>query len=323
MENTIKHQQNLLRKFYTAWVDCQTGLQTKEEEKEMHTFYQYLKSLITPKKTDTPINEDPDIIVKKGFEETLSFLVRNLEPEKIFLLPQYSDQAARHLLVVICDDEHRPVEELIRLQEHECLKKENIVLQLLRASAFENNPNIYLTVTCNEESLLYDNGYFALPAISEEGYMNTKVTANECFYDGLEKMQTFLEGAKIYQEDNPPMAAFNLHQAAEVILSSLLESITGKITSFKSLKNLIQSSLYLNPEILKTMGNGSKQDEYLTDLLEKNHSSYGHSNNYAITAQEVDTLITWVSELCTVADYTFNEWSARFDQYFLNLAEHE
>jgi hypothetical protein len=325
MKNTIKHQQNMLGKFYSAWTGSQTGTKVKEEEQEMYAFYQHLKVLITPQEEGirSSITERPDLTIKKGFEEAISFLVRNIEPEKIFLLPQCSDNKEHHLLVIIPDDEVRLFEELIKLQDDECLKKDHIVLQLLKASIFENTPTIYFAVTCNEESLLYDNGYFALPVTTEEVFMSTKAIASECFYSGLEKMETFLEGAKIYQEDNPPMAAFHLHQAIDIILNSLLKSITGKITQGQTLGKLLQSSLCCNPEILQTLGTGSKEDNRLMDLLEAGYSGYCYSNNYIITAEEVDILITWVSELYTIAEDTFTEWSSKYDLYFLNPADHE
>ena len=278
--------------------------------------------------TDTAVKSVNQIAAKDFaiFQQAIDFLIETIEPEKIFLTPDFQQTGERKLIVVIRENDHSTFEEREKLQDHPLLKKQRITLQFIKGYGLEceyQSSPIYLTVSCNRKTLIYDNGCFALAEMDKAALMEFKTTANSQFYKGLERMDTFLNSAIIFWEHNPAMAAFHLHQAMELGLNALIRSVTGTVKTTHLIRRLLQSSLICGTEIYQIMSTGDEAGEQSIDQLEEAYLGYRYKNNYQVTAQCVANLIEKVTKLRNAIEINFLDWLLRYELEILDMPDHE
>ena len=278
--------------------------------------------------TDNALKSVNQIAAKDfgSFQQAIYFLIETIEPEKIFLTPDFHQTGNRNLVVVIRENDHSTSEEREKLLDHPLLKKQCIILQFIKGYALEcdyQSSPIYLTVTCNRKTLIYDNGCFALTEMDKTALLKFNATANGQFYKGLEKMDTFLNSAIIFWEDNPAMAAFHLHQAMELGLNALIRAVTGTVKTTHLIRKLLQSSLLCGTEIYQLMSTGDEAGEQSIDQLEEAYLGYRYKNNYQITAQCVANLIEKVTKLRNAIEINFLDWLLRYELEILDMPDHE
>lgn len=325
MENSITHQQNLLNIFYNLRFDTYTDLAVEYRSAKFSNKTPQQSTVHQAIMNQSPVNQEGDQAIGT-FQQAINFLVQTIAPEKIFLTPDFQETGNSHLIIIVREDDHATFQEREKLQEHPLLKREHITLQFIKGYAFEceyQSCPIYFSVTCNPQTLVYDDGCFALPELNRAALADVKTKANQLFYQGMERMDTFLDSAIIFRTTNPEVAAFHLHQAVELGLNALVRSVTGAVKTTHVLRRLLQSTLPCNPEIYQIMTDGQAADEQLLDQLEEGYLGYRYKNNYQMTTQHLTQLIAKVTALRNAVESTFLEWLLRYELEILDIPDYE
>lgn len=252
-------------------------------------------------------------------KKSIALIADRLQPEKIFLMEQEEDNNTRHLVIIMPDNEQNDPAEIHQLPELSQLTKQNVKFSIIKSTTceaqFKVSP-IYFTVTCNAQTLAYDDGYFAVLEGMETSLFADKEQASLCFYNGMERMNELLADAKVNSKNNHIQAALSLHTATATCLSTLLASITGEISNTKQLKQLFESAACLNSGLQEVFTDGSTTDERLLKVLDEANSKSNVSMPVAVA--DVHELITRITHLQELAEKTFADWLGRYEFHFLN-----
>lgn len=265
------------------------------------------------------INNCPPFYKNLNLYETIAVLVQQLEPEKIFLVPDQTQ--VPQLLVIIPDHDLRTIKELLSLKKIMLLSKNGHKLQLIKASTFENNfqiSPIYSTVTCNAESLLYDDGYYALPSLSERELLIARDRINNKFSENMADAKMMLTGARCYRKSIPLQAVSYLKQAVILCLTTFTQAITGQLNNTSSLKELLKMSATCNQQIPMVF----VKDQYdlrLLALLEADGPEFPVNKSLTVKRSDVDALIEKIISLCDLAERTFANWMNRYNTQILKF----
>jgi len=252
-------------------------------------------------------------------KESIALIADTLQPEKIFLMEQEEDNHTRNLVIIMPEIEQGDAVEIHQLQGLNQLTKQNINFRNIKSTTYETlfkvSP-IYFTVTCNKQTLAYDDGYFAVLEGKETNLFADKEHASLCFDSGMERMTELLAEAKTYSESNSNQAALRLYTATATCLNTLLTSLTGEISSTSQLNELIESVALLNCGVHQIFTDGTSKDERLLNILHEANSR--NSVNSPVAVADVDELITRITLLQKIAESTFADWLGRYEFHFLN-----
>ncbi|SEB22313.1 hypothetical protein [Pedobacter hartonius] len=169
---------------------------------------------------------------EKNFPAVVNFIADVIEPEKIYCLNHRTDSDGRDhadLILVIPEKYPQTFEEIETVLNFAVLKHIHVSCTLFKSSFFHKmvgEGHIYFSLTCNTESLVYDDGSKPLPVLRLDNRPEKIEKTKHDFYTGLTKAKTFYEAAQSYRDDNFILSAFLLHQAAELGLRALNRSLT-------------------------------------------------------------------------------------------------
>lgn len=116
------------------------------------------------------------------------------------------------------------------------------------------------------------------------------------FYDAAD----FMDGIMLYHKKNKfRKAAFFLHQAAEHFYNAVLLIFTGYKPKTHNLDKLRHYAKHLSPELFLIFPFPAKnvQEEHLFDLIKKGYIDARYKDDYIITEDELQQLISKVNEM--------------------------
>ena len=235
-------------------------------------------------------NQHPQLITPNTpLQRIIRFLTETILPERIFLL----SEEPFDLLVVLPDQADKPYSFYETMIEMACMEAV-VHFSLHKSSDLARQlagGHVFYATACTPGRLVYENGKTAFPVTppgkTEVLYRQTK----ERFTPGYRRAGLFLETAEeYYRKGEKDMAAFMLHQAAELTFRSVVLGLMDHDTrshDFTVLKNYCRRCApalnHIVPdELLHTLGKA-----YLA-------ARYG---SFEIEDRVLQTLIQKVSQL--------------------------
>lgn len=201
-------------------------------------------------------------------------IINSIQPERVFLADSYFRHQPNNpdLLIILPDSCPRSFDEChmsiadgakgLPPFTYTLYRSTDIMRRLLEG-------DIYFSVACAPDNLLYDCGKRAMPLTLKERAKAILVKAGRDFYLGYSRGVSFLESAwYAYRRDEPELTVFLLHQAVELPLRSLLVALTGYELKSHSISKLFQYCRRCAPQIMEIIDPESEQGRRLLILLD-------------------------------------------------------
>lgn len=164
-----------------------------------------------------------------------------------------------------------------------------------------------------EGILLYDAGNIPLAEQRELSTTERKAIAQEDFNYWYGDAVKFVKGALLYANDKDlNMAAFMLHQAAERTYNAAILVFTGYKPRTHNLNKLLKLCRDFSPELAAVLGNSTKEESHLFNLLKKAYIDARYKKQYAITVEELNALIDRIAKLQAITERICNEKIAAY-----------
>lgn len=214
----------------------------------------------------------------------IEFLVMAIHPAKIYLLPQDDQDSYFNLLIVISSKYNlpfsklEPILELIYALDYKVtcsLHNEGLVRESLKSG------QIYFSLNCRPEYLLYDDGQFEYPETNEEIMKVLKREARKVFATSYGKAQAFYGSAlQLLEANDKTLIGFMLQQSAELTYRGILKAIFGadhKTHELRILKKLVRRASRKLCDIFK---NDDPEDMKLMHQLERAYVDARYQDEY-------------------------------------------
>ena len=160
-----------------------------------------------------------------------------------------------------------------------------------------------------EGILLYDSGEYELAEAGKLPPEKMKQLAEKDFQKWFEKANGFLEGTEFYlQKNRLNHAAFSLHQATESFFYCTLLVLTGYKPKLHNIEKLNKLCSAHNHEFLRIFPRGSEQEKTCFKLLKAAYIDARYNDNYSITQEQLQYLITRVETLKTTTESICKQW---------------
>lgn len=165
----------------------------------------------------------------------------------------------------------------------------------------------------NEGIALYDSGDCELATPRDLNYSEIKQLAQKFYAKTLAKGERFLYHAQIdYRDQEFVECAFFLHQATEYLLKSIpLVFILYRYKEHE-LKFLLDMCKKHTLELVNIFPYKTKQERHVFDQLCKAYVEARYNDNFVVTKEEIDALLSKIEHLRNVVEKVCKE---RFDYY--------
>jgi HEPN domain-containing protein len=154
---------------------------------------------------------------------------------------------------------------------------------------------------------VYSNGEDPItpaPAITDPA---VKQKAINDFNAGYTRAQSFLTSAKHHLANGEKaIAAFMLHQAAELTLRAVVLSLMGFDARTHSIEVLKKHSRRCMPQVNNVLPANDEDEAQLLKVLDKAYLGARYSANYSIYEEHLHLLMQTVTTLQAVAKESFN-----------------
>jgi HEPN domain-containing protein len=260
---------------------------------------------------------------RQQIQSISSVIVQLIDPEKIFLFGIYGIDggvgsgllAETHfsglmggydLLVVTRREERRSDFELQDIMEGRCRAFSPITVlshDIDYVNARLSEGHYFFTMIRRDAILLYDAGHVPLA----EGVMPDlgliRKTAQHDFERWRRQSRAFFQSALFNRsQQEPNIAIFLLHQAAEHIYQAILLAFTGYKPCTHNLDKLRRYTNRFSIELAFLFPRNSAEEDHLFILLLKGYVEARYKEEYTITAGELDLITTRIESLLSIAD---------------------
>lgn len=239
-----------------------------------------------------------------------SFIVQTIRPERIYRILhqplQVGAELTTDLLIVI--PEWLPLKQFTATEtliEAGSIAGSNLHFSLHHANQVKTaiaEGNIFFSMVCNQENLLYWSNSNHWPQIIPEKVKNAKQKALLLFQQGFAKATAFLKHAEQNRQHNDDLlTAFFLQQATELCCRAILVSLTGldkKTHAITTLKKCCRRCTTVVDEVFPLV---TEEDKRLQQLLDDAYLNNRYCNNYTITVTDLDVLTKKVAQLHNAA----------------------
>jgi HEPN domain-containing protein len=257
---------------------------------------------------------------KNKFQESLPELYRFLTgfagAQKIFSLAQHSGTPAYvDLMIVMPEMPLSPPMQLIMAMELAGVDSHNVAGTICQSAYLDKmlaEGQIYYTLACNPETLVYSNTDWKKPVIDAPLRKQMIEKAEKTFYEGFGKAQTFFETAKM-QQKVPAITLFLLHQAIEICLFTLMKALTGRAKHTHHLEEMLLYSFRYDDQLPLLFMDGDEENERLLDLLNESYYDSRYTDRYHAAAQDVKVCLEKVKKLHEITEETFLELVKRYE----------
>lgn len=253
-------------------------------------------------------------LIESSLKEACGLIIKLIGPEKIFLLGSYENEQDKRifydLLIIISGGMNRPHNDYNVIIEHISMKIYPITGIFVKANDLFKRMaagHIYFSRVCRSDNLLYDDGTHPLPVpdtISVDGII---ARSEKDFNNGLQRAKFFLEGAHLYSErKEKELAAFMLHQAAELTYRAISKSLTDHEVFSHDLNSLRRECRRCAPCIMRIFPGDGGEEKRLLSLLQKAYVNTRYKDNYEISECDLTTLLRRIERLHLAARNIFS-----------------
>ena len=151
--------------------------------------------------------------------------------------------------------------------------------------------------------LLYDSGQYKLARRRKLDFAEIRERAQKYFDDKFTTAIDFINGVKFYYENGRyKMAAFHLHQSAEILLRTV--SLVHILYSPKNhdLDELLRSCKAYTIELCRAFPRNTPEEERLFDLLQRSYIESRYNPDFEITKTDIEALVPKVERLRDIVE---------------------
>lgn len=253
-------------------------------------------------------------LIESSLKEACKVIIKLIGPEKIFLLGSYENEQDKRtlydLLITITASANRPYNEYNVIMEHIGMKIYPVTGTFVKANDLLKRMavgHIYFSRVCRSENLLYDDGVHPLPVPDTIPVDDIIARAERDFNNGLQRAKFFLEGARHYSEKKEnDLAAFMLHQAAELTYRAISKSLTDHELFSHDLSSLRRKCQRCAPGIMQIFPGDNEEEKRLLNLLQKAYVHTRYKDNYEICECDLTALLMRIEQLHLAARNIFS-----------------
>jgi HEPN domain-containing protein len=263
-----------------------------------------------------PLNPDTEQLETDPLERIIDIIVKTTEAEKIFLLDAQGGDNAHHatqydLLVLLPGKSQQAFKELQSTIESTCQGIATVLVRFSKAVEtyrLIQEGHIFFSLHCNTENIIYDDGRVALPVCKTTDMATIKSKALATFNNNFRIAGLFLEGAKLYAEQQASdLAAFMLQQGAEHSLRAIIYGLTGHNYVTHNLQRLLQYVRQCAPEVFDAFPSRGEEDKRLLNLLYRAYVHSRYKNDFQIEEGDLQLLFQRVKHLHETTETVFNQ----------------
>ena len=259
-------------------------------------------------------NEDDSISTNadSAIGESINFIVRMIQPEKIFVLPFDSPENNENdpyfdLIIVIPDTSKRSFKDYETLIELSCFKNTRVTFSVHQSNTLAKqitDCNLFYSTACIATNLVYDNKLTQLPSPDPKRLTAAKDRALMTFTAGYNKAISFFQGAKgFYHKGDFAITAFMLQQATELTLRAVVLAMTGNDVRTHSIVELLKNCRRVAPRMTTAL----IDEVQLLNLLEGAYLNSRYNEKYSVKEDEIIILIEKVKLLQACSEQVFKD----------------
>lgn len=247
-------------------------------------------------------------IGKKGDVDVnvvLELIVSAINPERIFLVTENPID----LLIIMPDKAQKNFKEYEKLVEFALLSQEVITFSVLRSTdLFKHlqNGHFFYSKAAIVNNVVYASNIARELPVESAIPSKRKAEAIGLFNPGFKRAETFFQAAKLHHNHGEKiLAAFMLHQTAELGIRALVLGLTGQEIRSHEVSVLRKHCRRYAPA-LKEVLYSETADRFVT-LLDKAYKNARYSPKYEISDDELNLLLKSVALLMNKVEESFNE----------------
>lgn len=255
--------------------------------------------------------------IEKALPELYKFLTERADVEKIFCLAHQTGNPAYYdLMIVMPKKSFSESMEMMMAMELATVDLQNVTGTICQAEYLHKRlreGQIYYSLACNERTLIYKNSDWKIVELDKALKKKVKDKAYPVFYNGLKKARAFWAIAKVHQEHNKGMAAFMLHQAAEICLHALMKSLTGRAKYTHYLEEQLLYTYRYTDQLPLLFLDGNDENQRLLDLLNNAYEDFRYNDQFEIKTKDLSLCLNKIDRLHEIAEQTFLDWVKRYE----------
>jgi HEPN domain-containing protein len=254
-----------------------------------------------------PLAKVTNVFGENNLGAIVSLIVAAVAPERIYLL----NKEPIDLLIVIREEIQRPFKEYEHIIEMTGLNYDPIYFSLHKSMDLRRRleeGHIFYTASCLPEKLVYDNGLSPALPTNPINTEKLKAEATKYFGAGMKRASAFLNAAQYHQlRGENELCAFMLHQVSELSLRAFLRAMTGQDIRTHEIAVLLKHTNRFAPAIAMIIQESGEQEDQNLHLLEKAYKNARYSDDFILSAQEVQMLLGTVTQLLQKIEAAFVE----------------
>lgn len=239
------------------------------------------------------------------FNAIISLIVAAIAPERIYML----SKSPVDLLIVMPDKPQRPFSGYEHLIGMAGMNQEAFYFSLHSSAELHKQlqkGHILYSISCTPDKLIYGNGLAPELPDTTVKLKELRKEAEERFTPGFQKAAAFLSAAnQQYASGEREMAAFMLHQGAELALRALILSLTGHDIRTHEIKQLLKHCHRCAPSLKSIFLSGREQEERLLHVLESSYKNARYSNQFKISEEDLQRLTQRITLLLKNTEQVF------------------
>ena len=277
----------------------------KEELRKLH--HRLLEAELDEEEKESPELSKLQTAETNFSSHVTQYIIESMKPAFIFHLgtvhstqnlwlttfhPQI--RTVNYLLIVLPSKPSRPLHEYERRLQN---KYDNKLIAIVKCIKEVNNlrkkGNRFFANHCSEEKCFYSSGKSTL----EEPLVILEKDLSQ-FNVSFAKAESFLFGSKFFlDQENYSLAAFMLHQSAELALSAILHLDTGHKEQTHNLNKLLSYCRLWVPSVSALFETKNEEEHRQFQLLQKAYNDGRYKQNFPITKSEIDLIYKKVMRL--------------------------
>ncbi len=272
--------------------------------------------------SDDAENRCPGIISaslhnNKSLYRAVAFIAATVQPERIYKIEHRSLQPAEDpvtdlMIILPKRQSEKPFSAFESLIETGCLAGQNIRYSLHQfqhvAWAIADGHPLF-SLYCNPANLIYQHNQSDWPETSPEKKGEAMQKAANVFQQGFIKALAFFEQAQHCRQQHPTFAAFFLQQAAELCFRAMLLALSGQDKKTHELNMLVKNCSRFAPFVKEIFDEQKEEDVRLRQLLEAAYLGARYEENFALAAEDLDSLFEKVTILHREADLFMKQFT--------------
>ncbi len=243
-------------------------------------------------------------LVYRNEDMVLNWITAILEPEFVVDLSQQNGNAApqRDLMIVLPSSSTKSFKDCsstINTLNTGDVKIDFTLLHMDRLEYYIEQGGIFYIHACRPPNIIYSRNDEDLLQVPSEKVNELVEKALFVMKQGYQKSRAFLQGAYYYLEGAYyNMAAFMVHQSAELLLRNLVLGLTGGVDGrHHSIKKLMQYCCRYAPSLYHSLDKKVRMDDGMLLLMDAAYLDVRYKNDFSISGEELRQQVAWVKRL--------------------------